>query len=84
MTAHLVHCSVMLNVINALGIHLSSAGFISTQIPHLNDFFTCGFPQFLQPGSVCHILHIRLLLGLFDLEHGGDMFLKNIGILSFN
>lgn len=52
-------------------------------MPHLNDFFfTCGFPQFLQPGSACYMLHAGLLLGLFDPEDGGDTFLKNVSVLS--
>jgi hypothetical protein len=34
-------------------------------------------------GSACHLLHAGFSLGLFfDPDDGGDMFLRNIGLLS--
>jgi hypothetical protein len=33
-------------------------------------------------GSACYLLHTVILLGFFDPEEGGDMFLRNVGSLS--
>jgi hypothetical protein len=35
-------------------------------------------------GSACYLLHAGLLLGLFNPENGGNLFLRNVGSLSMD
>jgi hypothetical protein len=59
---------------------LSVNGRIILKNPTFLDITLCS-PLKLTSGCACYLLHTGSLLGLFDLEDGGDSFLRNVAYI---